>query len=115
MLESIVNIVTAWEFDFVGWLLLLLPSAAGAACSLKCLEGPLDKWQKLYTFLIGISCAVFIAPALVEILAITAPKIEICINFLVGLFALAVISEIFKEIQSADFIGTIKRYLLKKS
>ncbi|BBO59768.1 holin [Mycoavidus sp. B2-EB] len=114
MLESIINLAAAWESDFVAWLQLLLPSAAGSACSLKCLEASLEKWQKLYTFLIGVSCAVFIAPALVEILAITAPKIEMCINFLVGLFALAVISEIFKEIQSADFIGAIKRYLLKR-
>ncbi|UUM22265.1 holin [Mycoavidus sp. SF9855] len=114
MIEPIVNAAVALWLDSEAWLLLLLPSAAGSACSLKCLGEPLHRWQKLYTFLIGVGCAVFIAPALVEILGITGQKTEVCINFLVGLFALAVISQIFKEIQSADFIGTIKRYLLGK-
>ncbi len=97
------------------FLSLFLPSAVGAVFSLYCLGETLSLRQKLSTFLIGVGSAVFIGPAIIEIFAITGPKTQICIDFLVGLFALAIISETFKEIQSADLIGAIKRRFLRDS
>ncbi len=100
------------------WLTFLSPfwpSAVGAVCSLYCLGETLSLRQKLSSFLIGVGSAVFVAPAIIEIFAITGPKTQICIDFLVGLFALAIISQIFKEIQSADLIGALKHRFFRDS
>ncbi len=64
--------------------------------------------EKLYAFLVGLFCSTFIAPAIVEIFEVPGTKTQLCTYFLVGLFALAVISEIFKEIP--NLTEAIKRY-----
>lgn len=86
-----------------------LPGAAGAAVSLKFLGGELNRSQKLISFVVGFACAIYVAPALIEFFSISGARVHSGIEFLVGLFGLATCRELFKEINDADFIGTIKR------
>jgi hypothetical protein len=96
----------------VKYLLPLLPGAVGSAIALKFLGEGLNWWQKLSSFAAGLACAVYIAPILIEWFAITGSRTHSGIEFLVGLFALATARELFKEINEADIIGTLKRRFL---
>jgi hypothetical protein len=89
--------------------MVYLPGAAGAAISLKFLGHELGFWQRVTAFSIGLTCAAFVAPAAIEYLDIKGDRVHAGIQFLVGLFALAVCRELFVEINSADLIGSIKR------
>lgn len=86
-----------------------LPGAAGAAVSLKFLGADLNRSQKLISFGVGFACAIYVAPALIELFSISGSRVHSGIEFLVGLFGLAVCRELFTEINEADIIGTIKR------
>ena len=89
-----------------------LPGAAGAALSLKFLGGALGIGQKLTSFAVGLTCAVYLAPAAIELCGIQGERVHAGIQFLVGLFALATCRELFVEINSADLIGSLKRRFL---
>lgn len=86
-----------------------LPGAAGAAVSLKFLGGELTRSQKLISFAVGFACAVYVAPALIDLFDIQGARVHSGIEFLVGLFGLATCRELFTEINDADILGTIKR------
>jgi hypothetical protein len=86
-----------------------LPGAAGAAVSLKFLGGELSRSQKLMSFAVGFACAVYVAPALIEMFSIEGSRVHSGIEFLVGLFGLATARELMTEINDADIIGTLKR------
>jgi hypothetical protein len=86
-----------------------LPGAAGAAVSLKFLGGELSRSQRLISFIAGFACAIYVAPAVIDLFNISGARVHSGIEFLVGLFGLAVCRELFTEINSADIIGTIKR------
>ncbi len=98
MAESTLMLFNTLWLDSQKWMTVILPSAAGSVCSLKSLAGGLTMVERLYAFLMGLACSTFIAPAIVEVFEVPGSKTQLCIYFLVGLFALAVISEIFKEI-----------------
>jgi hypothetical protein len=89
-----------------------LPGAVGAALSLKFLGADLTLWQKATSFAAGLACAGYVAPAAIEFWHIPGEHVPALLEFLVGLFALAVVRELFVEINSADLIGTLKRRFL---
>ena len=89
-----------------------LPGAAGAAVSLKFLGAGLSRSQRLISFVAGFVCAIYVAPAVIELFNITGARVHSGIEFLVGLFGLAVCRELFAEINSADIIGALKRKYL---
>jgi hypothetical protein len=97
---------------FFKHLLLLLPGAMGAVVALKFLGEGLCWWQKLSNFLAGLSCAVYVAPVVVDWLDIINVRFVAGIEFLVGLFGLAIAREIFSEINDADILDAIKRKYL---
>ncbi|WP_025918220.1 hypothetical protein [Herminiimonas sp. CN] len=92
--------------------LAYLPGAAGAAVSLRFLGEDLSFSQKIISFAIGFACAVYIAPALIDLFSIGGQRVHSGVEFLVGLFALATCRELFAEINSADLIGALKRRYL---
>lgn len=94
---------------FTKSILPLIPGAVGAAFALKFLGEALGAWQKITSFLTGLACAVYIAPLIIEAFSINSAKAQAGTEFLVGLFALATCRELFKEINEADLLGTIKR------
>jgi len=97
------------------YLLPLLPGAMGAVVALKFLGEGLNWWQKLSSFSVGLLCAVYVAPIAIDWFDISGVRITAGVEFLVGLFSLAVSREIFNEINSADIIAAIKhRYLGEK-
>jgi hypothetical protein len=69
-------------------------------------------WQKLSNFAAGLSCVVYVAPVVIDWLDITGVRLTAGIEFLVGLFALAIAREIFNEINNGDIINAIKRKYL---
>lgn len=87
----------------------ILPGVIGASIALKFLGEDLSRWQKITSFLTGLACAVYVAPIIIELMTISSAKTQSGIEFLVGLFALAACRELFREINEADIIGTIKR------
>ena len=89
-----------------------LPGAAGAALSLQFLGQGLGLAQKLTSFAVGFVCAVYVAPAAIDLFGIHGERVHAGIQFLVGLFALATCRELFVEINSADLIGALKRRFL---
>lgn len=89
-----------------------LPGAAGAAVSLKFLGGELSRSQKWLSFAAGFACAIYVAPALIDLCGIQGVRVHSGIEFLVGLFGLATARELFAEINEADFLGALKRRFL---
>lgn len=94
------------------YLLPALPGAMGSAVALKFLGDGLNWWQKLSSFAAGLTCAVYVAPFLIEWFAVSGSRTHSGIEFLVGLFGLATCREVFKEINEADIIGSLKRRYL---
>ncbi len=90
----------------------LLPGAMGAAVALKFLGDGLNWWQKITSFHAGLICAVYVAPIVIDWLDISGVRISAGIEFLVGLFSLAISREMFNEINNADIINAIKRKYL---
>lgn len=90
----------------------LLPGAVGAVIALKFLGEGLSISQRVTSFGSGMMCVIFVAPALIEMFEVHTPNTQNLIAFLTGLFGLAVCREVFKEINDADLIGSIKRHYL---
>lgn len=81
----------------------------GAVIALKFLGDGLNWWQKLTSFQAGLLCAVYVAPIVIGWFDVSGVRSSAGIEFLVGLFSLAISREIFSEINHADMIGAIKR------
>ena len=90
----------------------LLPGAVGAVIALKFLGEGLSISQRVTAFSIGMVCVIYVAPALIEMFAVTTPNSQNLVAFLTGLFGLAVTREVFKEINDADIVGSLKRHYL---
>lgn len=90
----------------------LLPGAAGSLVALGFIGEGLTRKQKALSFLSGATVAYFVGPLVVSWFAIKDSGAQQAIGFLIGLFGLAVAKELFKEINSADLIGAIKRRFL---
>ncbi|GGD00142.1 holin [Undibacterium terreum] len=94
------------------YILPLLPGAMGAAVSLSFLGDGINRWQKLTSFAIGFFFAIYVAPMLLELMSLKGEHVTPGVEFLVGLFALATCRELFKELNNADIIGSLKRKFL---
>lgn len=91
------------------YILPMFPGALGSALALKFLGEGISPWQKVTSFGVGLGSAMYVAPLLIEWFSITGAKTQSGLEFLIGLFALAVTRELFKEINEADIIGSFKR------
>ncbi len=100
-------IVSVWA-AVVKVVIPMLPGAMGAALALKFLGEELTAMQKITSFCVGFACAVYVAPIIIELVPVMSVHAQAGTEFLVGLFALATCRELFREINDADVIGTIK-------
>ncbi|MCW3701471.1 holin [Burkholderia cenocepacia] len=90
----------------------LLPGAIGSLIALGFIGEGLTRKQKVVSFLSGGAVAYYGGPLIVAWFAITDSGAQQAIGFLVGLFGLAITKELFKEINTADIIGALKRRFL---
>ncbi|HDR9288088.1 TPA: holin [Burkholderia multivorans] len=87
----------------------LLPGAIGSLIALGFIGEGLTRKQKVVSFLSGAAVAYYVGPLVIWIAHITDDSQKLGTGFLVGLFGLAITKELFKEINTADLIGAIKR------
>lgn len=87
------------------WLQDLLPGLMGAAVSLNFLGAGMRVCQRLMSLAMGTTCASYLGPGLVSWLALPGAPVQSALQFLVGLFALAIVREVFREIDA----GLLKR------
>ncbi|MBU9359758.1 holin [Burkholderia multivorans] len=90
----------------------LLPGAIGSLIALGFIGEGLTRKQKVVSFLSGGAVAYYGGPLIVVWFSITDSGAQQAIGFLVGLFGLAITKELFKEINTADIIGALKRRFL---
>lgn len=86
-------------------LLPLIPSLAGAVVSLQFLGKGLSVYHKVSSVCVGVACAVYVAPVVISWFGIDGKELHASLQFLIGLFALAIGREIFREIEN----GLIQR------
>jgi hypothetical protein len=86
-------------------LLQYLPAFIGAVISLQFLGKGLSIYYRISSVAIGVACAVYLAPALIVWLGIESDALTESLEFLIGLFAVAIGREIFREIEG----GLIQR------
>lgn len=92
-------------------LLPLMPSFAGAVVSLQFVGKGLSMVHKVSSVCVGVTCAVYVAPVLIQWCGIDHKELHASLQFLIGLFALAIGREIFREIESG-LIQKIRARLL---
>ena len=80
-------------------LLPLIPSLMGAVVSLNFLGHGLSIYHKVSSVLVGVACAVYVAPAVIAWFGVDGKDLHASLQFLIGLFALAIGREIFREIE----------------
>ncbi len=90
----------------------VLPGAVGSLIALGFIGEGLSWRQKAISFASGVAVAYYVGPLVILLAHITEDSQKLGTGFLVGLFGLAVTKELFKEINSADLIGAIKRRFL---
>ncbi|KVF08995.1 holin [Burkholderia vietnamiensis] len=93
-------------------LIKLIPGAIGSLIALSFIGDGLTRKQKAVSFLSGAAVAYYGGPLAVTWFSINDGGAQQAIGFLVGLFGLAITKELFKEINTADIIGALKRRFL---
>ena len=78
----------------------IIPAFMGAIVSLNFVGRGLSLCHKLSSVTVGVICAVYVAPAVIAWFGIEGEKLYASLQFLIGLFALAIGREIFREIQN---------------
>ena len=78
----------------------VIPSLLGAVVSLQFLGRGLSMAHKLSSVGVGVVCAAYVSPVLVDWLGVQGKELHASLEFLIALFALAVGREIFREIQN---------------
>lgn len=81
-------------------LIELLPAIAGATVSLQFLGRDLPLKHQLSSVVVGTTCAIYLTPAFTIWFSIDGTAMHESLEFLVGLFSVAVGREIFREIES---------------
>ncbi len=76
-----------------------LPSFIGAVISLQFLGKGLSIYHRISSVAVGVACAVYLAPALILWLGVSGTAMSESLEFLIGLFAVAIGREIFREIE----------------
>jgi hypothetical protein len=103
-----------WQMAYVAlkdMLLPLLPSLAGSVVSLQFVGRGLSVYHKLSSICAGVTCAVYVAPVLIRWCGADEKELHASLQFLIGLFALAIGREIFREIENG-LIQKIRARLL---
>jgi hypothetical protein len=72
----------------------------GAVVSLNFLGKGLSIYHKISSVLVGVACAVYVAPAVIAWCGVSGKDLHASLQFLIGLFALAIGREIFREIEN---------------
>jgi hypothetical protein len=91
--------------DLPPWLIKLVPGGVGALASVRWLSG---QWlQRLHMGLVGWALAYYVAP---DVAAFARAKPE-AVGFLIGLFGVAVIQQIFQNLAKADISAWLGRTL----
>lgn len=92
----------------------LVPGAVGSALALKFLKDGIGRTQLITSFFGGLACAGYGGPAICELAKISGQHVPSLIGFFVGLFGLAIIREMFKELNESRLIGRMfdKLFLL---
>ncbi len=93
------------------WLQELLPGLMGAAVSLNFLGAGMRICQRMASLAMGTACASYLAPGLVSWLALPGAPVQSALQFLVGLFALAIVREVFREIDAGLLARLRERFL----
>lgn len=83
----------------------LIPSLAGAVVSLQFVRKGLSIYHKISSVCVGVACAVYVAPVVISWFGIDGKELHASLQFLIGLFALAIGREVFREIEN----GLIQR------
>lgn len=92
-------------------LIPLLPAFAGSIVALQFLGRDLPLRHQLSSVLVGTLCAFYLAPAVIVWFEIEGKALHESLQFLIGLFAVAVGREIFREIE-AGLIARLREKLL---
>ena len=78
----------------------IIPSLLGAVVSLQFLGRHLSWGHKLSSIGVGVVCAAYVSPVLVDWLGVQGKELHSSLEFLIALFALAIGREIFREIEN---------------
>lgn len=78
----------------------LLPAIAGATVALQFLGRDLPLKHQLSSVVVGTTCAIYLTPAFTILFSIDGTAMHESLEFLVGLFSVAVGREIFREIEN---------------
>lgn len=95
-------------------LLPLIPSLAGSLVSLQFVGRGLSVYHKISSVCVGVTCAVYVAPMVIQWFGIDREELHASLQFLIGLFALAIGREIFRELENG-LIQKIRARLLGES
>ncbi|MBI0325556.1 holin [Burkholderia plantarii] len=90
-------------------LVKVFPGALGSLVSLWFVGEGLGWKQRAMSFAAGVVTAYYIGPLVIWFAHATEDSQKMGVGFAVGLFGLAITKELFKEINNADLIGTLKR------
>ncbi len=91
------------------WLQELLPGLMGAGVSLNFLGAGMRVCQRLASLAMGTTCASYLAPGLVSWSALPRTQVQSALQFLVGLFAPAIVREAFRVIDSGLLARLLER------
>ena len=89
----------------------LIPATLGAMVSLQFLGRDLSFRHQVSSVFVSVVCAVYIAPVLVSWAGIDGEKLHQSLEFLIGLFAIAIGREVFREIEGGLVARIRKRFL----
>lgn len=104
----------AWAF-FTKFIVPWLPHVTGSALALQFLKEGISGTQRLFSFASGVACAYYGAPALIEWFGIEGQHVSSVIGFFVGLFGLAIVRELFKELNDLNLLQALRdKWLGKK-
>ena len=92
-------------------LLPLIPSFAGSLVSLQFVGRELSIYHKVSSVCGGVACAVYVAPMVIQWFGVDRKELHASLQFLIGLFALAIGREIFRELENG-LIQKIRAKLL---
>lgn len=91
--------------QYLQWLQPLLPGLMGAAVSMNFVGAGLPLLHRFVSLAIGTTCASYLAPGLVAWFELRGAAVQSALQFLIGLFALAIVREVFRELNA----GLVKK------
>lgn len=90
---------TLWE-GFLLAMAKLWPGLAGALIALRWQPAEATRVDRAISAVSGFVSAVYVAPLIVEVAAVSSQRIEAGIAFLVGLFSMVVVGELMLAVRS---------------